>query len=645
MATYADQVLADSPLVYYRFAETSGSTYVDSSGNGRDGTWVSSSVLKGQSSLLNSQPDGKSAILPAATANSLGSATVGDLTTGKTGLTFEAWIKFGDTFPTSGSHTILTMNGNQGLGLTVNNSVLYLGARHNTNTTSTSTTAPSGTTPVAGETYHFAVVFEDLGSTVQIRQYVNGSLSSTSTASTITNLLAWASGTVVVGMTNRTYSLQIDEAAIYPTALSASRISTHYDYGVAYQVANTVAPAVTGTAQVGQTLSTTDGTWTGTTPITYARAWERSDNGSTGWAAISGATSSTYTLTSAEAGKYLRSKITATNLLGSESATSTSTSQVTWTPANTVAPTISGTASVGSTFTSSAGTWTGYPTPDLTYAWQRSSTGTSGWANISGATASTYTATSDDAGQHLRLTVTGSSTAGSASASSSSAGPVIWAPANTVLPALTHDGVLEVGNPITASAGTWTGYPTPDLSYQWQRSTDGATNWSSISGATSSTYTPTGTDSGKYLRCRVIGESTSGSATVFSAASSYVAADPATVIAPSVSGLLRPGQVLTANVGTWSGFPNPSFTYQWLKSPTGSTGWEAIPGKTDPTLTIAGGSITLGNFYRVEVTGTNEAGSASAASAAVGPVTSSGSNPTAAIVGALVAASASSAGI
>lgn len=39
-AFYVNTVLADSPAVYYRFNEASGPTATDSSGNGRDGTYV-----------------------------------------------------------------------------------------------------------------------------------------------------------------------------------------------------------------------------------------------------------------------------------------------------------------------------------------------------------------------------------------------------------------------------------------------------------------------------------------------------------------------------------------------------------------------------------------------------------------------------
>ena len=79
---------------------------------------------------------------------------------------------------------------------------------------------------------------------------------------------------------------------------------------------NTVAPAITGTAQEGQTVTCSTGTWTGTPTITYAFQWKR--NGSN----IGSATSSTYVLVTADVSQSITCQVTATNGSGSASATS-----------------------------------------------------------------------------------------------------------------------------------------------------------------------------------------------------------------------------------------------------------------------------------------------------------------------------------
>lgn len=86
---------------------------------------------------------------------------------------------------------------------------------------------------------------------------------------------------------------------------------------------NSVAPAVTGTAQVGQTLTTTDGTWTGS-PTSYSYQWQRADDsGFTTNVTSIGSNQNTFTLTVSESGKYVRCQVTATNAGGSATANGT----------------------------------------------------------------------------------------------------------------------------------------------------------------------------------------------------------------------------------------------------------------------------------------------------------------------------------
>jgi hypothetical protein len=96
-----------------------------------------------------------------------------------------------------------------------------------------------------------------------------------------------------------------------------------------YAPANTAAPTIGGTPQVGQTLTANPGTWTSQTTPTYTYVWQRCDGQGAGCAAITGATASTYAVQSADLGKTLRVVVTATNPTGSSSATSAQTAAVT----------------------------------------------------------------------------------------------------------------------------------------------------------------------------------------------------------------------------------------------------------------------------------------------------------------------------
>lgn len=85
---------------------------------------------------------------------------------------------------------------------------------------------------------------------------------------------------------------------------------------------NTAAPAITGTAQVGQTLSGSTGTWTSKSSITYVREWLADG------AVISGATAATYVPVAGDVGKTITERVTATNANGSAVAVSAPTAAV-----------------------------------------------------------------------------------------------------------------------------------------------------------------------------------------------------------------------------------------------------------------------------------------------------------------------------
>jgi hypothetical protein len=77
---------------------------------------------------------------------------------------------------------------------------------------------------------------------------------------------------------------------------------------------NTVAPVVSGTAVVGQTLTTTNGTWTNS-PSSFSYQWFRG-------ATPVGTNSVNYTPLPADAGQSITCIVTATNADGSANATS-----------------------------------------------------------------------------------------------------------------------------------------------------------------------------------------------------------------------------------------------------------------------------------------------------------------------------------
>jgi hypothetical protein len=367
-------------------------------------------------------------------------------------------------------------------------------------------------------------------------------------------------------------------------------------------VGNTIAPVISGTVRVYQTLTTTDGTWLASPTITYQ--WQRSTDG-TLWNNIPSATNSTYVIASTDAGYYIRSQVFGSKTISGTTYRYTANSAATsivpgFTLASTSAPVVTGSWTSGSTLSTTNGTWSSSGT--FTYQWQRS-TDNSTWSSISGATASTYALTSDDASKYVRVQVylTGASGADGIAYSVSTA--KVGAPYNTVAPAIT--GTLRVGNVQTVSNGTWSGSPT--YSYQWQTSSDGIA-WANVSGATSSTYTVTYTVANLRLRAVVSAANATDTATATSQVVQGFLAPVATAV-PAISGTVRSGETLTSSSGTW---PNTSsgYTYTWQRSADGGTTWTNISGAISSTYVLVTGDV--GYLIRSEVTVTTNAGSSTA---------------------------------
>ncbi len=91
---------------------------------------------------------------------------------------------------------------------------------------------------------------------------------------------------------------------------------------------NLTAPTIVGTAQTGQTLTATTGSWS-EGPTAYAYQWRRCDAGGANCASISGATAQTYKPGSVDVGSTLRISVSASNSAGpSAPASSTQTSVI-----------------------------------------------------------------------------------------------------------------------------------------------------------------------------------------------------------------------------------------------------------------------------------------------------------------------------
>ncbi|MBF0439716.1 MAG: hypothetical protein HQL93_11425, partial [Magnetococcales bacterium] len=166
-------------------------------------------------------------------------------------------------------------------------------------------------------------------------------------------------------------------------------------------------------------------------------------------------------------------------------------------------------------------------------------------------------------------------------------------------PGVVQGGILTVNNTLADVDGLGT------ISYKWQVSVDGFTNWTDIAGATANTFTLTQNEVGKYIRS--VASYTDGQGTAESVTSSATSAvtnlnDPPTG-SVTITGTATQGQTLTATNTLADLDGMGTIGYQWKADGI------AISGATNSTLILAesqvGKAITVVASY-IDGQGTTE---------------------------------------
>jgi hypothetical protein len=277
---------------------------------------------------------------------------------------------------------------------------------------------------------------------------------------------------------------------------------------------NRSLPRVQGLPRQGVQLTIDRGTWANS-PKGFAYTWLRCDRSGNSCSGIPGVHGSTYTLTSTDVGHTIRVQVDARNTSGLSRAYSPPTAVVSGQPApaavkpaNTVRPSISGTAQEGQTLTGNRGSWTNSPT-SYDYSWHRCNRNGDHCDSIGGARGTSYTLKSNDVGSTIKFRVRARNSSGSDTANSNPTAVVRAAarPANTAPP--TISGTPAEGATLVGSNGSWTHGPT-SYAYVWYRCDRNGNNCGAISGARSSSYRLTSADVGATLRLRVTAGNSEG---------------------------------------------------------------------------------------------------------------------------------------
>jgi hypothetical protein len=187
-------------------------------------------------------------------------------------------------------------------------------------------------TPTAGATLSGKVTWQvnvSGGSVARVDFAIDGATKWSQTSSPY--LYGGATGSLdTAALTNGLHTLT---ATAYPAtgkgAPAKSSVAVTVSNGVsAVPPTWSLPPAISGNAVIGQTLTTSTGSWTGTAPIAYAYQWFRCDSSGANCSSIAGASTSSYVLSASDQGSTLRSRVTASNSAGSASSQSSPTADV-----------------------------------------------------------------------------------------------------------------------------------------------------------------------------------------------------------------------------------------------------------------------------------------------------------------------------
>lgn len=247
---------------------------------------------------------------------------------------------------------------------------------------------------------------------------------------------------------------------------------------------NTSAPAISGSARVGQTLTASPGSWS-PSPATYTYQWLV--NGKP----VSGATGATYVLGPAKVGKQISVEVSATKI-GYAVADATSPATAAVAPGELAPdekPAITGEALVGSVLTASKGTWSP-AAKSRTIKWL------SDGKPVARASGWTFTPGPDQAGTVLTVVVTAQRNGYEPSTVSSAPTETVLGGEVTLTAPFALSGTPRLGEQLRVVPGTFEP-SSATVAYTWLR--DGAR----IAGASGPTYDLTAADVGAGISVRI----------------------------------------------------------------------------------------------------------------------------------------------
>jgi hypothetical protein len=140
-------------------------------------------------------------------------------------------------------------------------------------------------------------------------------MSSATVGGVYSNIASATSATYVVVPGDVSRFIKASVAAVNAGGTSAYSTSVATSQVLNAAPAISSVPSVTGTAQTGQTLSVSNGSWSGS-PTSYLYQWTRSLTSGGSYSSITSATSQTYVVTSSDVGYFIKGTVAGVNAGG-----------------------------------------------------------------------------------------------------------------------------------------------------------------------------------------------------------------------------------------------------------------------------------------------------------------------------------------
>lgn len=244
----------------------------------------------------------------------------------------------------------------------------------------------------------------------------------------------------------------------------------------------------------------------------------------------------------------------------------------------------------------------------VTYTWSASTSQSSGFTKIEGATGASLTVTDDLEGKYIKVEATaGVNTVSKTTSSKVKQAGAVEISAVSIINTKDNTSVFAVGDTAKARAkekgGAYGAFvDASKLNYQWQCSDTKSGTYTDIAGATGETLELTDALGGKYLKCKV--SSKIGSSSLTNSTGALVAAagsiNGISVTMSPTSGKVEVGSTITATAkaGSTDVTADSHVTWQWYKGTSryASSCNTPIEGETGNTLTV---TAALKGYYVV----------------------------------------------